>query len=239
MKKILLLFMLIPFLGMGQTKNVINTSRLFAKQDKNAEFEKALAAHAQKYHSGNWKWRVFEIQTGPDAGGYHIVEGPLTWDDFDKRNDLSAEHTADWNKNVAPLTTGQGGQNFSTFDEELSTVAISDYSDKIVVIHMYPKPGMINNANEMLKKLKKAWEAGNEKIAVYRPAFSGEPQIVTVSRLKEGLKELDSSFRKPMAERFNAANGEGSWDAFQVEYSKNIDRRWAEMLFYRADLSSK
>jgi len=69
MKKIFLLFLLIPLFGMSQTKNVTNSFRVFPKPDKNAEFERGLAAHAQKYHKGNWKWRVFEIQTGQDAGG--------------------------------------------------------------------------------------------------------------------------------------------------------------------------
>jgi len=231
--------MLVPLLGIGQAKIVLSTFRVFAKPEKNAELEKALAAHAQKYHTGDWKWRVFEIQSGPDGGGFHVVEGPLSWDDFDKRGQISAEHTADWSKNVAPLTTGQGAMSYSTYDEELSTVKLTDYSDKIIVTHMFPKPGMINNADELVRKMKKVWEAGAESVAVYRASNSGEPQIVTVTRLKTGLKELDPSFRKPMPERFNATNGDGSWDAYLQDYSKNIEKRWSEMLFYRADLSSK
>lgn len=231
--------MLVPLLGMGQAKNVVNTFRISAKPEKNAELEKALAAHAQKYHTGDWKWRVFEIQTGPDAGGFHVVEGPLSWEQFDKRGDLGTEHTADWNKNVSPLTSGMSSQSYSTFDEELSTVKLTDYSEKIIINHMFPKPGMINNLAELVKKMKKAWEAGNESVAVYHVSNSGEPQIVTTTRLKAGLKELDPSFRKPMPERFNAANGEGSWDAWLLDYAKIVEKRWSEMLFYRADLSSK
>ena len=58
MKTMCFLLMLIPFLGMSQTKNVISTNRLFPKVDKVMEFEKALATHAQKYHTGDVKWRV-------------------------------------------------------------------------------------------------------------------------------------------------------------------------------------
>lgn len=78
MKTVCFLLLLIPFLGISQTKNVISTSRLFPKVDKVLEFEKALATHSQKYHTGDVKWRVFQIQSGPDAGGYHVVEGPKT-----------------------------------------------------------------------------------------------------------------------------------------------------------------
>ena len=239
MRKIFLLCMLVPVLGISQNKNVVNSFRIVAKPDKNAEFQKAFTAHAQKYHTGDWKWRVFEIQTGPDAGGFHITEGPLSWEQFDGRGNLGAEHTADWDKNVAPLTTGQGSQSYATYNEELSTVKITDYADKIIINHMYPRPGLINYLMDMVKKMKKAWEAGNESVAVYAATNSGEPQILTVTRLKAGLKELDASYRKPMSERYNSANGEGSWNYWLEEYARNVEKRWSEMLFYRADMSSK
>lgn len=239
MRKIFLICLLAPLLGISQTKNVVNAFRISPKPEKNAEFEKALTAHAQKYHTGDWKWRVFEIQTGPDAGGFQINEGPLTWDQFDKRGNLGAEHTADWNKNVAPLTSGLGTQSYATFNAELSTVQLTDYSDKIIINHIFPKPGMINNLTDMVKKLKKVWEAGNESVAVYNSSNSGEPQIIYVTRLKAGLKELDPSFRKPTEERYNTAYGEGSWTTWLQDYSKNVEKRWSEMLLYRPDLSSK
>ena len=97
------LCLLLPFLGFSQVKNVVNTTRVFPKQDKIAEFDKALASHAQKYHTGDWKWRVWSIESGPDAGGYMITEGPASWEGIDGRGNLGAEHTADFEKNVAPL----------------------------------------------------------------------------------------------------------------------------------------
>ena len=52
-KMIFFLCMLIPIAGISQTKNVISTHRVFPKMDKALEFEKAIAAHAQKYHTGD------------------------------------------------------------------------------------------------------------------------------------------------------------------------------------------
>jgi hypothetical protein len=239
MRKIFLFCMLVPLFGMSQTKNVINAFRVFPKPDKNAEFEKGFAAHAQKYHTGNWKWRVFEIQTGPDAGGFHVVEGPLSWDEFDSRGDLGAAHTADWNMNVAPYTTGMGTQSYSTYETDLSTVQITDYTDKIIITHMYPKPGMIVGVTSLIKKLKKVWEAGGETVAVYSAAYSGAPQYSTVTRLKAGLKELDPAYRKPLPERYNTLYGEGAWDYYLGDYAKYVENRWTEMLFIRKDLGSK
>ena len=43
-KTFLLLCMLIPLLGISQTKTLLTSNRLFAKADKAGEFEKALAA---------------------------------------------------------------------------------------------------------------------------------------------------------------------------------------------------
>jgi hypothetical protein len=238
MKKIFLFCLLIPVIGLSQG-NVVSTFRVFPKVDKTLEFEKAFAAHAQKYHTGDWKWRVFSIETGPETGGFHVVEGPLTWDQFDKRGTLGDAHTADWAKNVMPFTADRGTSGYSEFSAELSNVAITDYTDKIILNHMFPKPEMINQANELVKKMKKVWEASNESVAVYRSVASGPVQIVTVSRLKGGLKELAEGFRKPMAERFDAANGAGSWTQYLADYAAAIENRWSEMLFIRSDLGSK
>lgn len=238
MKKIFLFFLLIPALGMSQN-NVVSTFRVFPKTDKLLEFEKAFAAHAQKYHTGDWKWRVLSIESGPDAGGFHVVEGPLSWEQFDKRGNLGVAHTTDWAKNVAPFTLDRGSSGYAEYSTELSNVAITDYSEKIVINHMYPKPGMVNQATDLVKRLKKVWVASNESVAVYRAANSGPMQFTTVTRLKGGLKELSEGFRKPITERFEAANGAGSWTQYLTDYANAIESRWSEMLFLRADLSSK
>ena len=111
MRKYFLVLLLTPLLGIGQTKTVLTSNRLFAKNDKGSEFEKALANHAQKYHTGDVKWRVWSIESGPDAGGYMVTEGPSDWTSLDSRGDISAEHTADWEKNVC-----QKGHQNELFD---------------------------------------------------------------------------------------------------------------------------
>ncbi len=57
MRKYLFMLLLIPAMGMSQTKTVLTSNRVFAKNEKVSEFEKALANHAQKYHTGDVKWR--------------------------------------------------------------------------------------------------------------------------------------------------------------------------------------
>jgi hypothetical protein len=239
MRKMFSLLLIIPFLGFSQAKIVINATRVFPRQDKIAEFEKALAAHAQKYHTGNWKWRVWAIQSGPDAGGYLITEGPNSWVDLNGRADLGAEHTADWDKNVAPLTTDRGRSDYAEFQTDLSTVTITDYADKIVINHIISKPGMIGAIPEMIKKLKNAWQSGGMSVAVYLTVASGDPGYMTVTRLKGGLKELASDYRKPLKDLYNTANGAGSFDAFIKDFEDDVQSRWSELLIYQPDLSSK
>src|ERR1700704_5495195 len=122
MKKVFPLLFFIPLLGMSQAKNVVSLNRVFPKVDKVLEFEKALTAHAQKYHTGDWKWRVFEIQSGPDAGGYQIVEGPTSWDALDSRGNLSIEHNNDWNKNVTIYLTDRSTKGYTIYQDTMSTV---------------------------------------------------------------------------------------------------------------------
>ncbi|MCW3118441.1 MAG: hypothetical protein JWM28_2523, partial [Chitinophagaceae bacterium] len=214
-------------------------NRVFPKVDKVLEFEKALTAHAQKYHTGDWKWRVFEIQSGPDFGGYHITEGPVTWDQIDGRGNLGTEHNNDWNKTVALYLADRSSSGYRIYREDLSTVQLTDYSDKIAITHLYPNVGFGDKVEEILKKVKKAWENGKQTVAVYESSSSGPAEFLLVNRYKQGLKERNKDFRKPFKERYNASNGEDSFDAYLDGVRKYIDKAWSELLFYRADLSSK
>lgn len=239
MRKIFLLFLVIPLFGISQDQNIVSASRYFPKTDKVMEFEKALTAHSQKYHSGDWKWRVFEIQTGPDAGGYHVVEGPKSWDEFDKRGNLGEEHMKDWNKTVAIHLTEKYISLYAEFRENLSTAQAGVSADKIIITHVYPKPGSGNIVEETIKKAKKGWEAGNQSVAVYQSVASGPSQYALVNRLKDGLKELKEGFRKPWKERFEGANGEGTMETFLEKIRESTDHSWSEMLFLRVDLGAK
>jgi hypothetical protein len=232
--------MLIPILVMSQTKNVVNTNRVFAKVDKVLEFEKALATHSQKYHTGDWKWRVWEISSGPDAGGYMITEGPVSWDQIDTRGNLGNEHNIDWNKNVTPFLTDRGSSGYSVFEDSLSTVAIGDYSDKINITHYIQKLGHGYVVYQFLKKFVPVWKANAQSMAVYSSSGSGPAQYTVVTRYKNGLKERAPEYYKTsMKKRYEATNGEDSWDNYVDVLQNDLQEVWSELLFYRADLSSK
>jgi hypothetical protein len=238
-KMFFLLLLLCPVIGMGQTKNVISARRVFPKVDKLLEFEKAIAAHAQKYHSGDTYWRVFAIQSGPDMGGFHITEGPTSWAALDTREDMGAEHKLDWNKNVAIYLTDKTSGSYMVYQDSLSTVALGDFSDKIAITHVFPKIGKNFKVRNLIKKLKAGWVAEGSTIAVYAANSSGPSQLTIVTRYKEGLKEKAQGFRKPFKGTFESVNGEDSYDDYLDQLGDYVNEIWSEMLFLRKDLGSK
>ena len=231
--------MLLPMVGMAQTKNVISTQRVFPKMDKIMEFESGLAAHAQKYHTGDVSWRVFAIQSGPDAGGYHITEGPTSWEGEDARGDLGAAHMQDYHKNVAMYLTDRHSAGYSVYIDSLSTIALGDFTDNINITHLYPKIGQGDHVVNMIRKFKKAWVASGMTVAVYVASSSGPGQYTIVTRYKQGLKERTPGFRKPIKETFEAVNGEGSWAQYLRDAAEYVNESWSELLVMRKDLSSK
>lgn len=230
---------LLPAMAIAQAKNVISTHRVFPKMDKISEFEKGLAAHSQKYHTGDATWRVFAIQSGPDAGGYHITEGPKSWESEDARGDLGDAHTQDWNKNVSAHLTDRQSAGYSVYMDSLSTIALGDFTDKINITHLYPKMGRGNEVVEMIKRVKKVWVATGATVAVYSSSSSGKGQYTLTTRYKQGLKERATGFRKPFKEAYEAENGAGSYAYYLKDLSENVDESWSELLFMRKDLSSK
>src|SRR5687768_15014963 len=115
MRKLFFLLTVFPLFSLSQNKTVVSSSRYFPKGDKVQQFEKALGTHAQKYHKGDVHWRVFTVETGPDAGGYMVVEGPATWDANDKRGDLGKAHMDDWAGTVQSLLTDKNSNSYFTF----------------------------------------------------------------------------------------------------------------------------
>ena len=239
LKLFFVLCTLTPFIGITQIKNVISTHRVFPKIDKVLEFEKALSAHAQKYHTGDAHWRVFSIQSGPDIGGFHITEGPTSWEGEDTRGNLGDEHNKDWNKNVTIYLTDRQSGGYSVYIDSLSTIALGDFSDKIQITHWYPKPGWGNKTVSMIKNLKAAWLVDGSTVAVYAANASGLAQYTLVARYKQGLKEKAVGFRKPFRETYDSVHGAGAYEDYLDNLRQYINEIWSELLFLRKDLSSK
>lgn len=240
MKKLLMLLLALPVFLAAQEKTVVTFERYFPKADKASAFEKSLAAHVQKFHKGDVGWRVFTIETGPDAGGYLITEGPNTWDGLDKRGDLGKAHTDDWNMNIQPLLMDKMVTDYFVYRLDLSTADLSQPTAKIAINHSYLKPGYYGDAEELLKSLKNNWLENGQSVAVFESSSSGEPQFMTVTLYKQGLKERETAFRPALPVTFAKANGgQPAWNKFVEGVKASLSHQWSEMLFFKPELGSK
>ena len=238
MKRIVMLLACLPLFAVAQ-KNVVNALRVFPKVDRVAEFEKALATHSQKYHTGDWKWRIYQVQSGDDFGAYHITEGPNTWDEIDTRGTLGTEHMNDWNKNVAPHLTDRSSSVYAVYSDELSNVAITDYSNWISITRFAVRPGYRTEMVDWIASMKKVWVENKINTAVYFTSSSGPMSIVLVRRYKNGLKErMDGAFPN-FRDTYEKIHGRDSWNTMYIGAVRaSLQEATSEMLMYRPDLIS-
>jgi hypothetical protein len=239
LKKAMIICFLAPFMALSQGKTLMNVSKMFPKMDKMAEFEKALANHSQKYHTGDNKWRVYQIMSGPDAGGYMVAEGPSDFAGMDSRGDLGAEHTADYAKNVAIHMIDKYSSDYLMFQDTLSTVQLGNFSDKISITHWYPKTGQNNKIFDGILALKKGWKISGRTVAVYRTVNSGNARFSMVYRMKNGFKDLATGGPAANKKSYETANGEDSYDNYLGLLQDYTANYWTEMMTLRPDLSSK
>jgi hypothetical protein len=216
-------------------ENVISSYRVFAKTGQDEALKSALSAHAKKYHSGAHRWRVYSVLSGPDAGAYHIVEGPFSWTALDDRGDLSADHNKHYETTIAPLVEKTTSDVYLQYEEELSTVQLTAFSTKASVTAVFPKPGRGPATREVLKTLKKVWEKRGFNYAVYSSQMSGEPSYRLVRRFKAGWKDLDAegvTQAQAMAE-LGLSNTE-----VQEDIAKVTERTYSEMIELKPELGS-
>ena len=219
-------------------KTTLNIYRVWVKDGHTDAFKAAVTAHAQKFHSGNWKWRVSEVLSGPDGSSFQIAEGPNSWTDLEGRGDLGAEHQKDYDTNIAPHVEKTSPDSFITYQESVSTTGAANWSNKSLITSIYYKPGKSGAVLALLKNYKSVWEKIGYNVVVWSASNSGEPRYIIVRRLKNGWKDLDEggpTFR----ESFDAVHGAGAFDRGQEELSRSVDRSVGEMIEFKPELSSK
>lgn len=219
-------------------KNTISVYRVFAKDGHTQALKAAITAHAQKFHTGSWKWRVSEVLTGPDGGAFQITEGPNSWTDEEGRGDLGAEHGKDYDMNITPHVEKSTPAAYLTYQESASTTASDNWSTKSVITHHYFKPGRGPALYALLRTYKPVYEKLGANVVIWSSFASGEPQYAIVRRLKNGFKDFDAggpSWRKA----FEEVHGAGAADRALDEITRNVDRTVLEMIEFKPELSSK
>jgi hypothetical protein len=216
-------------------ENVISSYRILAKTGQDEALKAALGAHAKKYHAGSFRWRIYSVLSGPDAGSYQIVEGPFSWTALDDRGDLAADHNKDYETRIAPLVEKTTADIYLGYEEELSTVSLTAFSTKAAITTVHPKPGRGPATRELLKTWKKVWEKRGFNIAVYSSQMSGEPQFKLVRRFKAGWKDLDAD----VLSQSQAFTDLGiSYTDTLDDMAKNTERTYSEMIELEPELGS-
>lgn len=236
----LVLTLLFPLLALAEAPKAetLTVDRVWVKDGHMAAFKKALAEHAKEFHTGHWKWRTYEVLSGPDAGAFQINEGPNTWTDLDGRGDLSAKHTKHYDTMVLPHLSKYAPTAFMTFDDKISNTPAGKYSTKAVITHVYVKPGRGLAYTAALKTNLPVWAKLGRNIVVWRSFASGEPYLAIVSRLKDGFKDFDAD-NSTYSVAYDEVHGAGSYDKYLEEIARDVDRYVGEMIEYKPEMSSQ
>ena len=241
-KTVLLLACLILMtsaLSQAQDKATLSSYRVLPKPGKDAALKKAITEHAAKYHTGNWKWRVLSILSGPDEGGYMINEGPNSWTVLEGRKDISDEHTRDYETNILPLVEKSVSTSYLVYQRELSTDSAVGPFKKALLRHYFVKPGKGARLSSYMTTWKKVWEKLGQKTVVWTSFYSGEPQMVVAYRLPQGWIDLEQPMGKKMRETFDVVAGEGAYVRYVEDLDRYVDRILEEMIELLPELSSK
>ena len=234
-----LFFLLALTLASAQEKGTLSTYRILPMNGKDAALKKAITAHVTRYHTGNWKWRVFSILSGPDEGGYMLNEGPNSWTELEGRKEISDEHQRDYETTIAPLVEKTIPNLYMMFDKERSSADVGATFKKALLRHYYLKPGKGPRLTNYLTTWKRVYDKLGLKVTVWRSFFSGRPQVTVAFRLVNGWVELEKPVGKEMREAFDEFGGAGAYARYMEDLDKIVDRIDEEMIELLPDLSSK
>jgi hypothetical protein len=240
MKKLtcFVLTLLLPLLAYADPDvHTLTVYRVWVKDGHSAAFEKAVAAHAKQFHTGHWKWRVYQVLSGPDGGSYQINEGPNSWTDLEGRGDLGAAHNKNYETTLLPHISKSSPEAYMEFQDKHSTTPLGNYSAKALITHAYVKPGRMPAYMEALKTNKAVWEKRGYNVAVWRSFASGPAQVGIVYRLKNGFKDFDID-DGPYKAAYDEINGAGSYDKYLEEIVRDVESYSSDMIEYSPNLSS-
>ncbi|HVZ66290.1 MAG TPA: hypothetical protein VG936_17120 [Lacunisphaera sp.] len=217
-------------------KNIANVYTIEPKPGEESQLEAAIAAHAKKYHKGDFAWHVATILSGPGEGGYLVVEGATSWTAFDDRGDLGAEHTKDYVTTILPHVAKSSPASYYRHLQQLS-VKGGDTSSKSVAMHFKVKPGCGGDLYDALKQWKEIYAKLGMVVDVWQTAFSGGNEYVVVFGLKHGLKDFDEespNFRKAANELY----GPRAYERLMQVEADTCSGIWQELLEFKKDLGS-
>lgn len=243
-KLITVLFTVASISVFAQGKTLFHVLMVKPKIGQITAFETAWKAHVAKFHKDD-KRTVYEILSGDRAGYYQLVDGPSSFADMDVERKDSKAHDIDYETTVASKIETESGSYIYRWADTLSykgDVAANKYSYTIYNVKLGKMPEL---AAELKRSIAVNSSINNPaSYNTYIQQFAGSaPQMVVISNLKDGFKQLESNYFAGMSDKFKDAYikmySQQQWDKRQnllseitTSYETYIGKR-------RDDLSSK
>jgi hypothetical protein len=237
-------FAFMSMLASGQGKTLYQLTIANPKIGSTGSFESAWKAHLQKYHKGDDKRMVHEILSGDRAGTYQLISGPTSFADMDVEKSTDVAHNLDYDKTVVPYVNDMSGSYIYRHADTLSyNGAVT--ADKFITTIYNVRRGKMNDFTAEIKRAVATNKTINSKNSynTYIQLWAGtKPQLVIVSNLKDGFKQLDDSFAPSQSsafkEQYIKTYGQELWDKRQTAITDFVESSEVFISKMRKDLSS-
>ncbi len=230
---IVVLFALLPALGLAQDYVMYETQYLKVRPGHAQQFNDAMKAHNDRFHaSGPYRAEVWYISNGPRSGQMFWTMGPCTFTDLDNRPS-STEHQNDWVDNVL-ANAEQGEIEYWRMDPELSHNPDTDPPPLLRVRIFDIYDGQQHRFDELQRKIKEVRVAKNRSTSrtFYRNvSASGTGRDIAVVRSFEKWADLDTA--GTFVKDYEEVHGTGSWARFvhdRAEVVKHYEDEFHELV---------
>lgn len=252
MKKLILLclFALSAFISYGQGKTLYEVNMVKPKPGMISTFESKWKAHANIFHKNGDKRMVYEVTTGPHAGSFHIVEGPMSYADMDREKATDKAHLLDLEKNYFPYVDEDMLHGIYRWEDTASyngKVAADKFVVTVTHVKFGQMAGTLRESKRTALLQSKLPIPYKGSVNTYVQILSGsDPVMVTIRNLKDGYKELETNYygasnpTNAFKEAYIKDYGQEDWDARSklLDDNANVVSREVYLMKLRKDLSS-
>lgn len=253
MKQILvLLFMGTSLAAYSQKTDLVTVNTVKPKKGQKMAFETAYKQHVAKFHKGNEKVSVYEILSGPYMGYYHIVDGGISYADFDKERSEAAAHSLDLDKSFFPLLDETRNGTYRFIDSLSYRHDVVAEAFVVNVNHL--KEGLngsdyrkeLARSQKIISKMKTPFFE-NYSTAFYDQIWDGSDQVtVSIRNLKDGFKSLEQGYyaatpagTPSFRDEYAKAYGHTAWDDRVKLLDSAVVKTETYIMKLRKDLSSQ
>jgi hypothetical protein len=225
----------------GQEKTLVQSILLKPKPEMIMQFENALKAHNTKFHAAPGKAFVFQFISGDKMGFYQVAFPASSWAEMDNMKP-AAGHEQDVQTTIAPKLEVNEGWIFSRRIDSLSHGDQNWDIAKSRMTYWHIKRGKMQEFAGWLRKIKLMLDDTKDprNVTFYSKSLAGtDGQFILVTRYKEGWKEMEPNFHKPIKDLFIKTYSAAEWDNYIKVFDDCVEKEETYLRVFRPDLSTK